>query len=41
MSNIKSEVSGNFEKLLVGMLLTPSQLEARDLKNAIDVYFRI
>lgn len=36
VSNIKSEVSGNFEKLLVGMLLTPSQLEARDLKNAID-----
>lgn len=36
VQNLKSEVSGKFEELCVALLMTPAQLEARDLQKAID-----
>lgn len=36
IQNLKSELSGNFEDLSVALLMTPAQLEARDLQKAID-----
>jgi len=36
VANLKSELSGNFEDLVVALMMTPAQLEARDLQRAID-----
>lgn len=35
VKDLKSELSGNFEKLVLAMLKTPSQLDAYELKEAI------
>ena len=37
IQNLKSELSGNFELLIKSMMRTPAQLEAHDLKKAIEV----
>ncbi len=37
VENLKSETRGNFETLLKALMRTPAQLEAHDLKKAIEV----
>lgn len=42
VQNLKSELSGKFEDLCKSLIMTRSQLEARDVQKAIDVieYFQ-
>lgn len=37
MKDLKSELSGNFEKLVLAMLKTPAQFDAAELHDAIKV----
>jgi len=37
LKTIDSETSGNFRQLLRALLMSPAQLQAQDLKEAIDV----
>lgn len=37
IKDLKSELSGNFEKLVLAMLKTPAQFDAYELKEAIKV----
>lgn len=37
VKDLKSELSGNFEKLVLAMLKTPAQFAAQELKDAIKV----
>jgi len=37
VKDLKSELSGNFERVVLAMLKTPAQLDASELKEAIKV----
>lgn len=37
IKDLKSELSGNFEKLVLAMLKTPAQFDASELREAIKV----
>lgn len=37
IKDLKSELSGNFEKVVLAMLKTPAQFDAYELKEAIKV----
>ena len=37
IDDLKSELSGDFEKVMVGLIMTPTQYDAHELKSAIKV----
>ena len=37
IENLKSELSGDFEKVMVGLVMTPLEYDAHELKSAIKV----
>ena len=37
ISDLKSELSGNFEELVLGLMMTPSEYDADAVYNAIKV----
>ena len=37
VDDLKSELSGDFEKVMVGLIMTPTQYDAHELKSAIKV----
>ena len=37
---LKSELSGNFEKVVLGLLMTPAEFDAHELKVAMKVIFQ-
>lgn len=37
---LKSELSGNFEKVVLGLLMTPAEFDAHELRVAMKVILR-
>lgn len=37
MADLKSELSGSFAKLILGLMLTPAQYDAKQLRKAVEV----
>lgn len=40
MKDLKSELSKNMERLIIGLMLTPAEFDAKMMRKAMEVYCR-
>ena len=41
LADLKSELSGSLAKLILGLMLTPAQYDAKQLRKAVEVGVRV
>lgn len=41
MADLKSELSKNLERLILGLMMTPAEFDAKMMKKAMEVRFQI